>query len=158
MCSRSAGYTRIGSSAEITLHLLRFRPEHPHHQIVPRAMGTEDTERIGVRAVQERSDFIGIERMNGKGTHGGEKQTNGGGRQCNRIGPWGLSSTFWEATSPSWASAPFKTARSRLEDPAGSGGEVGLGRSDIFLQAVRHAFVYSPLAPRKPPKAKHALV
>ena len=61
MCSRSAGKTFVRIVRRDDLDLLRLRPENAHHQVIARAMRTEHPERIGVRAVQERGDFVRVE-------------------------------------------------------------------------------------------------
>jgi hypothetical protein len=51
------------------LDLLRLRAKDANDQVIARAMGAEDAERIRVRPVQQGGDLIRIDRVNGKRTH-----------------------------------------------------------------------------------------
>ena len=48
------------------LNLLRLGPKDANHKIVASPVRAEDAEGIGVRAVQDRGDVVGVERMDGK--------------------------------------------------------------------------------------------
>jgi hypothetical protein len=48
---------------------LRLGTKNSNHQIIPRAVRSEDTKGIGMRAMQDGGNIIRIDRVNGKQTH-----------------------------------------------------------------------------------------